>query len=215
MAKTSAVTDGNITLGVAVGSRQFVTDQLLSRADVIRAMRERVQLAKIRRQSSPSFGRVWELAVSTTSWRVHGHTILEEHSAAAVFGGIGQRSLSPVRHWVQKSARHRCSCTPESSHRSQTVHPGYDPGRSSGGAFSLSRSRRRVSLRSSRPSPPPISALPTTVSKQRQSCVFRRQLRQQRSLAADCPGTAGTRRHKPDHCIPGTSQLRVPRASQR
>ena len=44
LAKTSAVTDGSITLGVAVGSRQFVTDQLLSKADVIRAMHERVQI---------------------------------------------------------------------------------------------------------------------------------------------------------------------------
>ena len=33
LAKTSAVTDGSITLGVAVWSRQFVADQLLSKAD--------------------------------------------------------------------------------------------------------------------------------------------------------------------------------------
>ena len=46
LAKTSAVTDGSTTLGVAVGSRQFVTDQLLSKADVIRAMHERVQLCQ-------------------------------------------------------------------------------------------------------------------------------------------------------------------------
>ena len=44
MAETSAVTEGSITLGVAVGSGQFITDQLLSKADVIRAMHERVPL---------------------------------------------------------------------------------------------------------------------------------------------------------------------------
>ena len=46
VAKSSAVIDGRITLGVAVGARQFVTDQLLSKAEVIRAMRERVQLCQ-------------------------------------------------------------------------------------------------------------------------------------------------------------------------
>ena len=44
LAKTSAVTDGSITLGVAVGSRQFITDQLLSKADVIHEARTRPAL---------------------------------------------------------------------------------------------------------------------------------------------------------------------------
>ena len=46
LAKTSAVTDGSITLGVAVGSRQFIADQPLGKAGVIRAMHERVQLCQ-------------------------------------------------------------------------------------------------------------------------------------------------------------------------
>ena len=46
LAKTSPVTDGSTTLGVAVGSQQVVTDQLLSKADVLRAMHERVQLCQ-------------------------------------------------------------------------------------------------------------------------------------------------------------------------
>ena len=46
MAKTSAVTDGSITLGVAVGSRQFIAEKLLSKADVTRATHERVQLCQ-------------------------------------------------------------------------------------------------------------------------------------------------------------------------
>ena len=46
LAKTSAVTDSSFTLGVAVGSRQFIADQLLSKANVIRAMHGRVQLCQ-------------------------------------------------------------------------------------------------------------------------------------------------------------------------
>ena len=46
LAKASAVTGCSITLGDAVGSRQFITDQLLSKADVIRAMHARVQLCQ-------------------------------------------------------------------------------------------------------------------------------------------------------------------------
>ena len=84
LAKTSAVTDGSITLGVAVGSRQFIADQLLSKADVVRAMHERVQLCQdpqtvfsLLRESS-GVSRISHIL------RVHGHTILEEQSAAAV-----------------------------------------------------------------------------------------------------------------------------------
>ena len=78
LAKTYAVTGGSITLGVAVGSRQFVTDQLLSKADVIRAMHERVQLCQ---DPQTEFALLREsLGVSRTNHilRVQGHTILEE-----------------------------------------------------------------------------------------------------------------------------------------
>ena len=92
---------------------------------------------------------------------------------------VSSRVSQTVPNWVQESARNRRSCTPGSSHRSQTAHPGYDPGTQFGWAFSLSRSFTRDSLRSLRPPPPPISALSTTMSKQRQSCVFRKQHRQQ------------------------------------
>ena len=44
MAKVSTVTAGSITLGVAAGPRQFIADQLLATADVIRAMHERAAL---------------------------------------------------------------------------------------------------------------------------------------------------------------------------
>ena len=46
MAKLSAVTSGSITLGVAIASQQCITDQLLSKADVVPARHERVQLCQ-------------------------------------------------------------------------------------------------------------------------------------------------------------------------
>ena len=93
VAKTSAVTDGSITLGVAVGCRQFITDQLLSKAGVIRAMQERVQLCQDP-QTEVSLLRE-SLGVSRINHilRVHGHTILEEQSEAAVHNETGQRSF--------------------------------------------------------------------------------------------------------------------------
>ena len=41
MANISTTTAASITLGVAVGPRQFIADQLLGKADVIRAMQTR------------------------------------------------------------------------------------------------------------------------------------------------------------------------------
>ena len=93
LAKTSSVTDGSITLGVAVGSRQFVADQLLSKAEVIRALHERAQLCQ---DPQTEFSLLREsLGVSCINHilRVHGHTILAEQNAAAVYEEIGQRSL--------------------------------------------------------------------------------------------------------------------------
>ena len=63
--KKSALTAGSITLGVAVGSRQFITDQLLSKADVIRAMHERVQLCQDPQTEFALLREVWASAVST------------------------------------------------------------------------------------------------------------------------------------------------------
>ena len=93
LAKTSAVKEGSITLGVAVGSRRFITDQLPSKADVIRAMHECVQLCLdpqtefVLLRESLGASRINHIL------RVHGHTILEEQSAAAANDEIWQRSL--------------------------------------------------------------------------------------------------------------------------
>ena len=59
---------GCMTLGVAVGPRQHIADQLLAKADVIRAMHESVQLCQDpRKQNLLSHRRVWEVAASATS----------------------------------------------------------------------------------------------------------------------------------------------------
>ena len=84
MAKTSAVTDGSITLGVAVGSRQFIADQPPSKADAIRPMHERVQLCQDPKTECSLLRESLE------------DTIPEEQSATAVYDEIGQRSLDPL-----------------------------------------------------------------------------------------------------------------------
>ena len=87
--KTSAVTDGSITLGVAVGS----ADQLLSKADVIRAMHERVQLFQDPQTEFALLRESLGVGCINHILRIHGHTILQEQSAAEVYDEIGQRSL--------------------------------------------------------------------------------------------------------------------------
>ena len=109
VAETSAVTDGSITLGVAVGSRQFITDQLPSKADVVRAMHERVQLCQDPQTEFALLRESLGSAVSTTSrgftasqsWR---NKVLQRSTTRS---GSGQHDASnpqcrPVRKWVQK-----------------------------------------------------------------------------------------------------------------
>ena len=87
MAKVSTVTAGSLTLGVSVGRRQHIADQLLTKADVIRAMHERVHHVSTCSES---------LGVSRTNHilQVHGCTILQEQRAAEIFDEVGQRSLA-------------------------------------------------------------------------------------------------------------------------
>ena len=86
LASVSTAAAGSNTLGVAVGPRQFITDQLLAKADVIRAMHERVQDPQT------------ECALFRESrinhiLSVHGHTILQERRAAEIFDEVGPRSF--------------------------------------------------------------------------------------------------------------------------
>ena len=76
-----------------MGPRQFIADQLLAKADVIRPMHERVQLFQ---DPKTEFALLREsLGVSRVdhTFLVHGHTILEEQRAAEIFDEVGQRSF--------------------------------------------------------------------------------------------------------------------------
>ena len=76
-----------------MGPRQFIAEQLLAKADVIRAMHERVQLCQDPQTEFALFcGR---LGVSRINHilRVHGHTILQEQRTAEIYDEVGQRSL--------------------------------------------------------------------------------------------------------------------------
>ena len=84
-ASVTTTVHGSITLGVAVEPRQCVPDQLPSKADVIRATQERVQLCQ---DPQTEFALLREsLGVSRINrmLRGHGHTILHEEEAANIF----------------------------------------------------------------------------------------------------------------------------------
>ena len=80
-------------MGVAVEPRQYLVDQLLAKADVIRATHERVQLCQ-RPQTEVALLRE-SLGVSGINHilREHGHTIFQEREAAKIFDKIEKRSL--------------------------------------------------------------------------------------------------------------------------
>ena len=92
LASVSTAAAGNNTLGVAVGPRQFFAEQLLAKADVIRAMHQRVQLCQ---DPQTEFVLLREsLGVSRINHilGVHGHTVLQERRAE-IFDEVGRRSL--------------------------------------------------------------------------------------------------------------------------
>ena len=73
--------------------RQYIADQLLAKADVIRALHGRVQLCQ---DPQAEFALLRQsLGVSRVKHilRVHSHTIMQEKRAAEVYGELGQRSL--------------------------------------------------------------------------------------------------------------------------
>ena len=92
LASVSTAVPGKVTLGVAAGLRQHIADQLLAKADVIRAIHELVQLCQDTMtefallRESPGISRINHIL------KVHGHTILQEKEAATIFE-VGQRSL--------------------------------------------------------------------------------------------------------------------------
>ena len=70
----------------SLGPRQCVPDQLLAKADVIRAMHERVQTF----QDPQTEFAILFARVESTTLRVHGHTILQEKEAAQILMIVGK-----------------------------------------------------------------------------------------------------------------------------
>ena len=73
--------------------RQFIADQLLAKADVIRALHERVQLCQDPQTEFALFREGLGVSRINHIPRVHGHTILQEQRAAEINDEVGQRSL--------------------------------------------------------------------------------------------------------------------------
>ena len=102
IAKVSTVTAGSITLGVAVGPRKYIADQLLCIAVVIRALHERVQPCQNPRRNLPSSRSVWESAASTTSceftatqsFRNSGLHEVGQRSLERLFPGLSEGSMT-------------------------------------------------------------------------------------------------------------------------
>ena len=163
LAKTSAPTAGSSTLGVAVG--HFITDQLRTKADVIRAVRESLGVSRINH-----------------ILRVQGHKILEEQRAAAIYERSGSDHSNGSSRVSREDSTTQATLSAgqfeigfkRARDIAAPVHlEALQPNRASrvrsetqfGRAFSLTRSWRGVSLRSSRPPPPPISAHSTTTEQ--------------------------------------------------
>ena len=92
VASVATAGHGHITLGIVVGPRRCITDQLLAKADVIGAMHARIQQCQ---EPQTEFALLREsLGVSRINHipRVHGHPILHEDEVAKTFE-VGQRSL--------------------------------------------------------------------------------------------------------------------------
>ena len=146
MANVSTVTARSIALGVAVGSGQYIADQLSAKADVTRAMHERVQLCQDPQteyallRESPGVSRVNHIL------RVHDHTVLQEQRAAAICDEVGQRSLERLFPGFTEDSKVQApltagqsgigykrarataaSGTLGSTHSSLTVHPSNEP----------------------------------------------------------------------------------------
>ena len=86
----SSVVVGSATLGVAVGHRECIADQLMAKADVIRATHERVQLCQDYQTEVALFRKC--LGVSRINYilRVHGRAIMQDKRAAEVCDEDGQ-----------------------------------------------------------------------------------------------------------------------------
>ena len=198
MAKVSTVTTGSITpdLGSTSWTKSWAKQTSFEQCT------NASSCGRTRRRSSPSSERVWELAVSTTFLRVHGHPILQEQRAAEIFDEVGQRSLEWLllrSHGGQFDA-------------SDTL--GYKRARDIAapthlGDLIAAKDAVWAGLLPEHP-------LETRLAAVIETCHGKVVCSEggsgsRRSLAANNWRIAGTRRHKPDHRIPRTSWLRLSR----
>ena len=103
LASVSTALCGSDTLGVAVGPRQFFADQPLARADVFRAMHQRVQLCQDSQTESALLRESLGVSRINHIRRVHGHTLLSrERQAAEIFVEVGK---GPMRDPFKDSQR--------------------------------------------------------------------------------------------------------------
>ena len=115
LASVSTAATGSNTLGVAVGPRQFIKDQRQAKADVIRALHERVQLCQ---DPQTEFALLREsLGVRRINHilRLHGRAILQDKRAADMYDEVGQRSLErffPGSRRTLRSKRHSAQASP-------------------------------------------------------------------------------------------------------
>ena len=123
-----------------MGPRRCVTDRLLAKADVTRAVRERVQLCKCvrtHRQNLPSSVRTLASAETITSsecmvatcWMTDKLPQSLELSLERLFPGCRIR-FRPLRYWIPKVSGYCPPSTLGSSHSSQTVDSRHDSRRS-------------------------------------------------------------------------------------
>ena len=92
LATVATASHGNITLGIAVGPRRCMEDQLLAKADVIRAMHEHVQLCQDPQTEFASVRESLGISRANHFFRVYGHMIMAEEKAPKNFQ-VGQGSL--------------------------------------------------------------------------------------------------------------------------
>ena len=93
LASVDTAVQGNVTVGIAVGPRRGITDQLVAKADVVRAVGERVRLCQ---DPQTGFGLLRESHGDSRVnhiFRLHGHTMLNDEAAAKTFDEVGRRPL--------------------------------------------------------------------------------------------------------------------------
>ena len=198
MAKVSTVIAGSITFGVAVGPGQHIADQFLAKADVIRALHERVQLCQDRRQNLLSNKKVLASAASITFCECTATRSCRSNEPL-----VGQRSSRGSSQVSRKTAWYRpqsAQASPESGIRERetsrlprTWEPSEQRNRASKQcsrvqswlAFFRSNPWRLAWPQPSKQPPPPISAPLMTKTEPRQSCMFRRRLRHRKMRGSE------------------------------